>query len=77
MLAQTWPGPEAVSIWSELVAERKKEIETGCRARDMFSIATLMAARQDLRQFDLADGDASARSWLRSAGSVKLREHNN
>ena len=74
MLARTWKGPEAISIWWELVTERKKEIERQHVVGESFSLGTLMAARQELRREDLANWDASARSWLRSADRVKEKE---
>ena len=74
ILARTWTGSEATSIWTEIVSERKKEVEEKCQAGAALPIATLLAARQDIARSQLAEWDASARSWLQSADEVKCRE---
>ena len=61
MLARQWPGAEAVSIWSELVASRKKELEL--RLRDeVFLRSYVTLTRVDIGISDLAEWGASARA---------------
>ena len=67
MLARIWSGPEATSLWVELIAHRRHEIETKF-AHDQ---AAVFAAQQDLPRTQIADWDASARAWLRTADEVK------
>jgi len=74
ILARTWTASEATSIWAEIVSERKKEIEQNCHTGVALPIATLLAARQDITRSQLAEWDASARAWLRSADDVKCLE---
>ena len=67
LLARIWSGPEATSLWVELVEHRRHEIQTKC----IHDEAALFAAQQDLSRSQLADWDASARAWLRTADEVK------
>jgi len=61
MLARMWSGPQAVSIWSELVAGRKamfmKQIQT-----EQFKLSTMTASQIEITTDELAEWDASARS---------------
>lgn len=74
MLARMWSGPEATSVWVELVKGRKQEIETTYDRGDLMNYQVLAAARQDLTRPQLADWDASARAWLQTADEAKMRE---
>lgn len=74
MLARIWPGPEAISIWYELVLARKAEITKGYDGSEATHVAPLQAAMEQISRKDLAEWDASARSWLRSADRVMKRE---
>ena len=67
LLARMWPGPEATSLWVELVEHRRREIQTECINDE----AALFAAQQDISRSHLADWDASARAWLRTADEAK------
>lgn len=67
LLARIWSGPEATSLWVELVEHRRHEIQTECTNDE----AALFAAQQDISRSQLADWDASARAWLRTADEVK------
>jgi hypothetical protein len=73
MLARIWSGPEATSIWVQIVQDRRKEIE---RALDNDSVhyKTLAAARHDITRQQLAEWDASARAWLYEADKVHQRQ---
>ena len=75
MLARTWSGPEAVSIWVEIVEERKRLILEKAEV-DAFGtpIGSLAAARHGVSREKLAHWDASARAWLQSADDAMLRQ---
>ena len=60
MLARFWKGPEAVSIWAELIIERKAVLANRCNGQ-IFKFATLAAAQIQLTREQLAEWDASAR----------------
>lgn len=67
MLSKIWKGPEAISVWVELVARRKSEILACLDEGSMQTTASLMAARQEITRANLAAWDASARAWLQTA----------
>ena len=66
MLARMWSVPEAISIWVELVAQRKKDLDKVGDTEAHFLEAT-MASRIAISREQLAEWDASARAWLRAA----------
>jgi hypothetical protein len=77
MLARMWNGPEATSVWDELVTKRKEEIGEEAE-RAMYASkfdAEVCATKQELSREELARWDASARSWIESADKAKVREH--
>jgi hypothetical protein len=75
MLSKIWKGPEAISVWVELVVRRKNEIMAAFDEGSMQSTANLMAARQEITRANLAAWDASARAWLQTADEVnQLRQ---
>jgi hypothetical protein len=74
MLANIWEGPEATSIWVEIVSRRKHEIIVDFEQNSTTDIASLAAAQQDLTREQLAEWDASARAWLQTADGVKKRQ---
>ena len=74
MLARTLSGPEAIALWVELVAERKKDIEKNMDVSQLQGMAAKVAAQQEISREDLAKWDASARAWLQSADEVKTWE---
>ena len=73
MFAQSWNAKVAISMWVELLMERKREIETAMQAGSVISmalvIAVLVVSRDQLRPWG-----SSARSWLESADKVKISE---
>ncbi|KAM5435049.1 hypothetical protein McanMca71_002600 [Microsporum canis] len=75
LLARAWESKEAISIWVELVDQRKKEIENAFESSHPVSIASAMSSLQSIARHDLALWDASSRSWLRTADQAKQREH--
>ncbi|KAF2963145.1 hypothetical protein GQX73_g10435 [Xylaria multiplex] len=75
MLARLWDAPKATSIWYELVQKRKEQIQETCDGSELSHQALIAASRQDITRKDLAEWDASARSWLDIADRVKKTEH--
>ena len=76
MLARVWSPAEAVSIWEELVAERKKALVPD-NDTDTIPTRDVVAAQLAIDQSQLAEWDASARAWLRAADaspSVKKQQ---
>jgi hypothetical protein len=76
LLARAWNSDKATSIWVELVAERQAEIIAAENESCIFSTSTAVAARQDISREELANWDASVRSWLRQADQVKRSDQN-
>ncbi|KAE9369920.1 hypothetical protein N431DRAFT_414266 [Stipitochalara longipes BDJ] len=76
MLVRAWKSDKATSIWVELVAERQAEIIAAEKENCIISTSTAIAARQDISREELANWDASVRSWLRQADQVKRSNHN-
>lgn len=73
MLARIWSAPEATAIWVEIVEDRQAEL-TMLTPDDPLHLSDLAAARLDLTRDDLANWDASARSWLSIADEVMKRK---
>lgn len=71
MLARMWDGPEATSIWAEIVQRRREIVHAEISQNNIIEMATLAAAKQDITRAQIAEWDASARSWLRTADAVK------
>ena len=71
MLARIWTASEATSLWVEIVACRRREIEINCTGDEARDYVLLQAAQQDLTRSNLANWDASARAWLRTADDAK------
>lgn len=76
LLARVWTASEAVSIWDEIIRERRREIASKFENDAAISYASLAAAtQQDISLDQIAAWDASARAWLRTADRVKAKEH--
>ncbi|RYP35418.1 hypothetical protein DL767_003825 [Monosporascus sp. MG133] len=71
VLAMMWSGPEATSIWSELLECRRLEIQKKFDENGSVPIGTMIAMRNQLDRSQLAEWDASARAWLRIADTAK------
>lgn len=67
MLARIWEPDEAVSVWVDIVSERKRQIQADDSLGGLEKLALDAAARQHVSREQLAQWDASARSWLRCA----------
>ncbi|KAH9210507.1 hypothetical protein DL95DRAFT_370861 [Leptodontidium sp. 2 PMI_412] len=76
MLARTFTGPEATSVWVELVEKQKllilKEADDSMYAQKISP--SVLAAQQDISRTDLGNWDSSARAWLQIADQVKERQ---
>lgn len=71
MLARMWSGPEATSIWAELLNCRRMRLEDEFRSKGTMDMRTMVAAKQQIDRAQLAEWDASARAWLRIADIAK------
>jgi hypothetical protein len=77
MLARIFTGPEAVSIWVELV-QRQKARSSSRQESALYTQEhnpSVTAAQQDISRADLASWDSSARAWLQSADQAKALQH--
>lgn len=74
MLARIWEGPEATTIWCEIVQKQKEKIGLEFEHNNFGGVAALAAAQQELSRSQLRDWDASARAWLRVADDAKRKE---
>ncbi|CZR63730.1 uncharacterized protein PAC_13627 [Phialocephala subalpina] len=77
MLARIWTGPQAISIWDELVVKRREDIQRQCAAAAYPSKydSDVLATKQDISRESLAAWDASARAWVQSADQAESRRH--
>ena len=74
MLARAWDAKEAISIWVELVNQRKQQIVDESERNCAISDSSRISIHQEILRDDLAKWDASARAWLRSADQAKVKE---
>ncbi|KAH8669737.1 hypothetical protein BGZ60DRAFT_528209 [Tricladium varicosporioides] len=75
MLARLFDAPESISVWVEIVKDRRKEIATRFDNNEELHFSTLSAAAQaEITRDQLAEWDTSARAWLRTADAVKMKE---
>ena len=74
LLARVWDEAEAISIWVEVVQKRKEEIKSEFLQTNVQELTAIEAAKQDITRTQLAQWDASARSWLLTADAVKSRQ---
>ncbi|CAN9352434.1 unnamed protein product [Alternaria alternata] len=74
MLARAWSGSQATSIWVEIVEARRQELRKQIH-EGMYNDYTQvgLAVSADLTRTDLAQWDASARSWLQVADDELIR----
>ena len=71
MLARSWDGPEATSLWDEIIQRRKLEVRQTFENEGEVGTDLMRAASERFPRSDLANWDASCRSWLRVADSIK------
>lgn len=55
MLARLWSAPKAISIWYELVENRKKQINAECDLSEAAHVPQLLAAEQEITRKELAE----------------------
>ena len=73
MLARFWSAAEATSIWAEILEYRKLELSR--REGDVdFDFAEITAMQANVTREQLAEWDASARAWLRTADAAKGKQ---
>ncbi|RYP09729.1 hypothetical protein DL765_008338 [Monosporascus sp. GIB2] len=74
LLARMWTPSQALAIWTELVSERKKELESTDEI-DPFHHISQQLSRISLTSDQLAAWDASTRAWLQGADEAMGRKH--
>ena len=75
LLASTWDAPEAISIWVQIIDERRRDIAARVeRGEEVEFAKAAAAAQQEIPRHQLAEWDASARSWLETANTVKGKQ---
>ena len=74
-LARVWDGPEAISIWVEIIRRRKDIVRNDFNRNNMVELSTIEATKQEITRPQIAEWDASARSWLLTADAVKSRQY--
>ncbi|KAK0624812.1 hypothetical protein B0T17DRAFT_253557 [Bombardia bombarda] len=75
MLARMFAAPEAISVWVELVKDRRLEIGSRYENNEEVRFSALTAAAQaSITRAQLAELDASARAWIRTADVIKLKQ---
>ena len=71
MPARVWDGPEAISVWVELVKERFSKLEKQCQNGTATPLGPLMASCQLISRANISEWDASVRAWLRAVDQAK------
>ena len=71
MLARIWDGPEATSIWVEIIEKQQTKVVRDFEEKTVIDMGSFMAAKQPISREQIREWDASARAWLRAADSVK------
>ena len=69
MLARHFPASEAVTIWEEIIESRRKELSNNNTADDLH--ISSLSARIEITREQIANWDASVRSWLQVADGAK------
>lgn len=69
ILARIFSPPESISIWAEILDVRKAELH-----QEGMDIADIAALNSTVTREQLAELDASTRSWLQTADALKATE---
>lgn len=69
ILARIWSASEAVGIWEQIISTRKEELAQ-LDEHSSVSIQALAASQIHISRNQIAEWDASARAWLRTADEV-------
>ncbi|KAF8246151.1 hypothetical protein K440DRAFT_662258 [Wilcoxina mikolae CBS 423.85] len=72
MLARHWKPDEAIAIWEQIIAERQAQLKRALEIEP--NLEDLMASGVSISREELANWDASARSWLRTADAAKEQQ---
>ncbi|EHK42004.1 hypothetical protein TRIATDRAFT_185471, partial [Trichoderma atroviride IMI 206040] len=75
MLSNAWDAKTATSIWAELIEQRKRNIWAQTESNKIVHPHSLAAAKQDISRAELANWDASVRSWQRRANTAMGLQH--
>ncbi|PTB48833.1 hypothetical protein M431DRAFT_500766 [Trichoderma harzianum CBS 226.95] len=75
MLSNAWDAKTATSIWVELIEQRRRNIWAQTEDNKIVHPHSLSAAKQDISRSELANWDASVRSWLRRADVAMRFQH--
>ncbi|KAJ6779527.1 hypothetical protein PWT90_07848 [Aphanocladium album] len=74
MLARMWTGPEATSIWVELLEARQVEVQRQLENSGSIDFRILAASKNQISRSQLAEWDASARAWLSIADRFRYMQ---
>ena len=66
MLASIWLAPDAISVWTEVIAERKRMLSS-LGENDPLNMSSLAASQVMISREQIASWDSSIRSWLLTA----------
>ncbi|KAI1074684.1 hypothetical protein F5B20DRAFT_595893 [Whalleya microplaca] len=65
----------SISLWVELIAERKREIVAQFESGGSFPTALASAVQQEITRDHIAKWDSSARAWLQTADATRERQY--
>ncbi|KAL8791858.1 MAG: hypothetical protein Q9195_005520 [Heterodermia aff. obscurata] len=71
ILARMWSPSEAVSIWVEMVDQKKRQLEESFARASTVHSTDIFLSRIQLSRDQLAQWDSSARAWLCTADHAK------
>lgn len=71
IIARMWKHTEAISIWVEIITERKREIRSKFEEGKSTLIALASATQQEITRNHISNWDASARAWLQTADKAR------
>ena len=74
MLASIWSAPEAISIWTEIIAERKRLLSS-LGENDPLNMTSLAASQVRISRDQVASWDSSIRAWLLTANEAYRVSH--
>lgn len=74
MLASIWTAPEAVSIWAEVIAERKRML-SNLSENDSLHYSSLAASQVTISREQISLWDSSIRAWLFTANEACKFSH--
>ncbi|KAK6065027.1 hypothetical protein SCUP515_11426 [Seiridium cupressi] len=75
IIARVWTSSEAISLWVEIVEERKREVLSRFEESGHIQVQLISAIQQEISREHLAKWDASARAWLQTADKARERQY--